>query len=60
MALDGRWCKCGGETRYARRVEKGEIVSYLLCLFCRRKVRMLEYRMADGRHYLPGKEEPIG
>jgi len=42
---DGGFVPCGGETRYARRVEGERLVSYVLCLFCGHAKPMLEYNL---------------
>jgi len=58
MAMNGRWCDadvwlneqsygpCGGELRFARRLEGELIVTYLQCLFCGKCVRRLEHDLA--------------
>ena len=40
---------CGGELRYARRVEGNLLVSYLQCRFCGNLTPMLEYDMTTGK-----------
>lgn len=42
---DCRFGPCGGETRYAQRLEGGRIVTYLRCVFCGHAVPMLEVHL---------------
>lgn len=47
--LSDEWRPCGGELRYARRVEGELIVSYLQCHFCGNLTPMLEYDLTTGK-----------
>lgn len=58
QCIEGRFCQavvpslgkpCGGELRYARRVEGDLIVSYLYCLLCGHLTRMLEVDLTTGK-----------
>jgi hypothetical protein len=45
-AIDtARWCSCGGELAWVRRIEAREIVSYVKCLFCGALRPMLAFHL---------------